>query len=262
MMNGGDSVAGRKAVDRTWQQYGRLTVTSRAERKGMHAFWNCVCECGNTSVVDSDSLQSGSTVSCGCYAREATAARGKTQNLTHGMSKTSEYIIWIGMQQRCNNSKHESYEYYGGRGVKVLFKSFEEFLECVGPRPSLEYSVDRIDNDGNYELGNVKWSTYEEQTANQRPLYLRRLHTDKGKRGPRRDVKPSSRYIGVCKTQGKWKVNFQVNKKRQSLGYFPLDQEEAAAMAYDRAALSHHGDRAVLNFEYLRNTYLDIRAVA
>ena len=87
---------------------------------------------------------------------------------THGLSHMPEYRIWKGMLARCHNSKSPNWEDYGGRGIKVLFASFEEFFAEIGPRPSPDLSVDRIDNDGNYESGNIRWAIRSQQAKNKR----------------------------------------------------------------------------------------------
>ena len=93
---------------------------------------------------------------------------------THGMSNRSEYWIWKSMRSRCNNVKTENYKNYGGRGIKVCkrWDSFENFYKDMGPRPSSEYSIERLDNDGNYEPSNCKWGTREEQQNNMRSNVL------------------------------------------------------------------------------------------
>lgn len=82
--------------------------------------------------------------------------------------KNPERAVWRDILQRCNNSKNRAYKNYGDRGIKVLYKNFEDFLKDVGKRPSPKHSIDRIDNNGNYALGNVRWSTMKEQQNNRR----------------------------------------------------------------------------------------------
>ncbi|HWY36734.1 MAG TPA: hypothetical protein VNX68_18965, partial [Nitrosopumilaceae archaeon] len=86
-------------------------------------------------------------------------------------SHSLTYNSWIGMVQRCTNPKKDGYDRYGGRGIKVLFPSFKAFLKEVGERPSQKYSIDRINNDGNYEPGNVRWATAEQQASNRRKCH-------------------------------------------------------------------------------------------
>jgi hypothetical protein len=92
-------------------------------------------------------------------------------NYRHGLWKTKEYGIWNAMRQRCTNPKSQKWEHYGARGIRVCdewLKSFISFYEHIGPKPGPEYSLDRINNDGNYEPGNVRWATIKEQANNQR----------------------------------------------------------------------------------------------
>ena len=97
------------------------------------------------------------------------------KKIKHGQSKrgqrTSEYQIWRGMKTRCQNSKSYAYKYYGGRGIQVCkrWQDFRNFFTDMGKRPGPEYSIDRIDNDGNYEPGNCRWATPHEQRVNSRP---------------------------------------------------------------------------------------------
>lgn len=89
---------------------------------------------------------------------------------SHGMTKTPEYRAWASMRQRCANPKSARYDNYGGRGISVCdrWQSFEAFFADMGPRPTSEHSIDRIDNDGNYEPGNCHWATRSEQQQNKR----------------------------------------------------------------------------------------------
>lgn len=152
------------------QVFGRLTVmefVGVTVRK--HSVWRCVCSCDaeREVIVRGAELIKGATKSCGCLAVEMTICR----SLTHGKSRTTEYRIWAGIKDRCLNPNSRSYPGWGGRGIKMCQRwqeSFEAFLEDVGDRPGMEYTLDRIDNDGNYEKGNVRWATWTEQQNNRR----------------------------------------------------------------------------------------------
>ena len=124
------------------------------------AEWLCECKCGTVKVISSQTLIKGHTKSCGCYNLE------RLRQGTHGLSSTQEYTSYTLAKGRCENPNHHKYEKYGGRGIEFRFNSFEEFLDEVGNKPSPIHSIDRIDNNGHYEIGNVKWSTKSEQSRN------------------------------------------------------------------------------------------------
>lgn len=154
--------------DLTGQRFGRLLVIKRAESMSTGiVFWECLCDCGHTSIVRSQMLLRGSTVSCGCFRRERAGANPK---ITHGKTKTKEYTVWANMKGRCYNEKDAAYYNYGGRGITICerwLNSFENFLKDMGECPD-GMSIDRINNDGNYEPSNCKWVTIFEQNANRR----------------------------------------------------------------------------------------------
>lgn len=137
--------------------------------------WKCVCDCGTERTVRALSLLSVNGVrSCGCLQRDV----AKQYQLIHGHSRkknwTPEYRAWAHMMNRCVNPKDFGYRNYGGRGIQVCesWKTFENFLKDVGLRPSPKFSIDRINNNGNYEPGNVRWATKRQQCRNRRGLHL------------------------------------------------------------------------------------------
>lgn len=161
----------RKIKDHTNRRFGRLVAISQTkERVHRHVVWKCLCDCGTECFVASSSLTAGKTRSCGCLERES---RG-IGRITHHMSDTKLYKVWQGMRKRCFKQYHKNFKDYGGRGITVCDEwnnNFQTFYDYVSQLPHFEeegYSLDRIDNDGNYEPGNVKWSTSKEQANNRR----------------------------------------------------------------------------------------------
>lgn len=132
--------------------------------------WHCRCDCGNEAIVRSDNLLRGATRSCGCYRLETVKRVSTKHGHARDYTPTPEHRAWSSMISRCENPFHKSYPSYGGRGISVCerWKRFENFIQDLGPRPSKDYSVERIDNNGNYEPSNVKWATRLEQMSNLR----------------------------------------------------------------------------------------------
>ena len=146
-----------RAKDITGKQFGRLTALGPIGKHPKHGYkWVCVCTCGNHAEVRIKHLIGGNTHSCGC--------------IKHGMTKFPEYRAWIDMRSRCNNPSHVSFHLWGGRGIKVCgrWDRFPVFLKDMGERPSNKYSIDRINNDGDYRPENCRWATDYEQMRNMR----------------------------------------------------------------------------------------------
>jgi len=162
--------------DITGQQFNRWTVIRKAKSgKGWQTKWLCVCICGNQKVIYGNHLQRGNSKSCGCLREELSLNRP----LTHGHNRknrpSSEYRAWYHMKTRCYNPNFNGFKDYGGRGITVCnewIHDFQAFYDHIGPKPSPEHSLDRIDNNGNYEPGNVRWATRLEQRHNQRRCLL------------------------------------------------------------------------------------------
>ena len=152
-----------KLKDLTGLKFGKLTVISFSHMKGKHSYWDCICECGNAHTVRSDCLKCGFVKSCGCMN---TTDRMKPDSI----KKHRLYSIYWGMRQRCYNNKQKHYDRYGGRGITVCdewlndFKAFYDWAMTNGYRDDL--TIDRINNDGNYEPSNCRWVTMKEQNSN------------------------------------------------------------------------------------------------
>lgn len=157
-----------KFVDLTGQRFGRLVVLGKNGKQKDKTYWDCICDCGKITKVETSKLKSGHTKSCGCYMRE----RAKEANIKHGMFGTKLYNTYCRMKQRCYDKNYPKYKNYGFRGIGICeqwlgkdgFINFYNWAMDNGFNENL--SIERIDVNGNYEPDNCKWITMAEQAKN------------------------------------------------------------------------------------------------
>lgn len=163
-------------IDLTGQRFGRLVALRIAVSPSGKRKWECYCNpsfggCGNYSFVNSNALRVGATKSCGCFHRESSAARHTTHGFSRIGERMPEYRSWESMLRRCCNPRDTFFSRYGARGISVCERwreSFENFIADMGRKPTTRHSLDRINNDGNYEPSNCRWATPKEQARNRR----------------------------------------------------------------------------------------------
>jgi hypothetical protein len=151
--------------DLTGQVFNKMTILShQGKNETGQSLWLCRCECGHEKIVAAHHLKTNSVKSCGCLIKE------NNSGFVHGWSNTPEWTSYHSAKKRCNPKFSHLYADWSGRGIEFRFTSFEQFLADVGPRPEpkFSYSLDRKENDGHYEPGNVKWSTKKQQARNRR----------------------------------------------------------------------------------------------
>lgn len=135
------------------KRFGELLVLGFAGRSSCgHLLWLCQCSCRQMLCVQGHRLRQGRVKSC----------------MEAGEERRKEHSIFVNARSRCRHPKNPRYDSYGGRGIEFRFDSFHDFFKCLGFRPSAKYSIDRIDNDGHYEPGNVRWATSDTQNRNKR----------------------------------------------------------------------------------------------
>lgn len=184
------------------KRFGRLVVQSRGENDRTRAIrFNCICDCGSKKLIHKASLIRGATRSCGCIRKEMLAVRSKTHGHTANGKSSKVYRIWAQMIQRCTTPTDKKFHAYGARGISVCDRwreSFQDFLADMGERPE-GMSIDRIDNNGNYEPGNCRWATNMQQSRNTRQNKF--IVVD----GERMCLVDAAKAVGVCRnTMAAW----------------------------------------------------------
>ena len=164
-----------QTIEMTGQNYGLWTVLGRGlQHNSGKAYWLCRCACGTVREVEGKSLRQGISRGCGCTRKENAAKASKASNTTHGMRNTRLYTIWHSMKGRIHYATTNSYDRYGGRGIKICpewesdFPSFAKWAQENGYNDKL--TLDRIDPDGDYCPENCRWATWKDQARNKSKL--------------------------------------------------------------------------------------------
>lgn len=188
--------------DLTGQRFGRRRVVRYVGRDSNgKRRWEWRCACGRTGVTVEQSIKAGK--SCGCYAVEKTVRRSTTHGMKRRKSAVPEYAVWTMMKRRCSDPNDPSFPRYGGRGIGYAerWETFEAFISDVGRRPSSRHSLERVDNNGNYEPTNCVWALPRQQANNTRS---NTMVTYEGRSQP---LSPLARRFGMKPDVVRWRIH-------------------------------------------------------
>lgn len=213
-----------RGMELTGKRFNRWSVIDRGESQDGRVSWNCICDCGNTGIIDTRRLVHKKSQSCGCIRDEMQLKHGQSGQ---GGVRTGEYTSWHQMKQRCLNENDKRYPDYGGRGIKVYepWLEFTNFFKDMGSKPTEKHSIDRIDVNGNYEPSNCKWSDDYEQQRNIRVHKNNKL----GVKGVHFDVR-----------RNKYTAQLYANGKRRYMKRF--DSLDEAIEGRKQAELKYWGE--------------------
>ena len=223
-------------------RYGRLVVERFVPNNDKASYWECLCDCGSRRIVRGNSLVSGHTASCGCLLSE----RNISEKSTHRLSKHPLYRKWNSIIHRCYDEKDNSYMNYGGRGIAIspewrkspeLFIDYVESLSGYGEQG---YTLDRVDNNGDYAPGNLRWADKQTQARN--------------KRMSKRN-KSGFRGVSWDRKTNKWRAQISIEERRTTIGYY-TDKTEAAK-AFDKVARENGYEESVLNIPIIGNIHTE-----
>jgi hypothetical protein len=207
------------------EDLGMLYPTEKSTRKTRHGKYKC--ECGKEFIAKTDDIKSGNTKSCGCYSIK----RRSDVHTNHGMYKHPLHYVWQGMLQRCYNKKRIEFQNYGGRGIIVCERwlNIHNFIEDMYPTYQFGLTIDRINNNGNYEPLNCRWVSRTVQSRNTRLI----ISTN------------TSGYRGVSfdASRNKWCSKIKVEYKTIFLGRFETSIE--AAKAYDNYVINNNLEHTI-----------------
>ena len=207
------------------ERYGRLEVIEHIGTRRGKALWKCKCDCGNYADVTGDSLRQGKTKSCGCLGddnRRKINTRNRYGATKHNQCKEGKksriYRIYDAMHQRCYNEKNGAYKHYGGRGIVICDEwknNFESFFQwSLKNGYSDDLSIDRIDNDGNYEPSNCRWADMTLQGLN---------------RGIQDNNTSGHKGVSLIKKTGKYRAYIKIKGKQIHLGHYDYLQDAIEA---------------------------------
>lgn len=188
---------GRERKDISGQRFGMLTVLELSDVRTFpsgqkESRWACRCDCGGSAIVSGRVLKRGTANSCGCFRKQKT--------YRHGMAESPLYRRWANIIQRCTNPNNPGWENYGGRGIAVCDRwrdSFAWFEQDMADGYADGLTIDRIDPDGDYEPGNCRWATVQEQARNKSEKRGRRAFVAERSDGTRRTLKKWAALTGI-----------------------------------------------------------------